>query len=257
MIIGLLAVPLSARAQPAGKIPRIGYLSQRSGPSPLDEAFREGLRELGYIEGTNLAVEYRWAGFNQDRLLALARDLVALKVDLIVATGGTATARAAKSVTSTTPILFTGGDPVGTGVVQSLARPGGNATGVTLFTSELSAKRLALLKETLPTIGRVAVLSNPANPFREQQLKDTKDAATALGLELHIEEVRDPPGIERAFSLLTRKRADALLVFADPMLIEQRDRIVKLAARSRIPAIYEVRDSTSCNPTSTSAARRS
>jgi putative ABC transport system substrate-binding protein len=240
--LALLAAPLAVGAQPAGKIPRIGYVSQRSGPSALEEAFRQGLRDLGYVEGTNITVEYRWAGFSPDRLLAQVSDRVRLKVDLIVATGGTATALAAKRVTLTTPIVFTAGDPLGSGLVSSLARPGANTTGVSLFTGELSPKRLALLKETLPKIRRVAVLSNPASPLSEQQLRDTKDAAPALGLDLHVEELRDAPGIERAFSVLAHGHIDALLVFSDPMFFEQREKIVKLASRNRIPGIYEFRE---------------
>ncbi len=242
LALGLFAAPLAAAAQPGGKIPRIGYLSQRSGPSGLEEAFRQGLRELGYVEGTNMTVEYRWAGFSQDRLLGLASELVRLKVDLIVATGGPATALAAKKVTSTTPIVFTAGDPVAAGLVSSLARPGGNVTGVSLFTGELSAKRLALLKETIPKIRRVAVLSNPASPTNDRQLKDTRDAASALGLRLHILEVRDLHGFDQAFSVLTRERADAVLPLSDVMFFEQREKIVSLAARNRVPAIYEWRE---------------
>jgi putative ABC transport system substrate-binding protein len=241
MAIAFLAMPLAAGAQPAGKIPRIGYLSQRTGPSPTDEAFRLGLRELGYTEGTNIVVEYRWAGFSQDRLLALARELVRLKVDLIVAAGTVATL-AAKKVTSTTPIVFAGGDPVGLGIVSSLARPGGTATGVSLYTYGLSPKRLALLKETLPGLGRVAVLSNPADPFSEQQLRDTKDAAASLGLRLHVLEVRDPGEFDRAFAELTRDRTEALFMSADPMFVNQREKIVKLASRDRIPGMYESRE---------------
>jgi putative ABC transport system substrate-binding protein len=237
----LLAAPLVAEAQLVGKIARIGYLSQRAKPSAVDEGFRRGLRELGYVEGTNIAVEYRWAGFSPDRLLALASDLVRLKVDLIVAAGGPA-ALAAKKVAPTTPIVFAQGDPVGTGLVSSLARPGGNATGVSLFTYGLTAKRLALLKEALPGVGRVAVLSNPADPFNAQQMKDTKDAAATLRLELHVLEVRDPLGFDQAFAVLTRDRAEALLVSADPMFFNQRERVVSLATRVRVPAIYEFRE---------------
>jgi putative ABC transport system substrate-binding protein len=159
-----------------------------------------------------------------------------------VTTGGAATALAAKKVTSKTPILFTAGDPVGPGLVSSLARPGGNMTEVSLLTSELSGKRLALLKEAFPKIGRVAVLSNPASPLNEPQLKDTKDAAAALGLRLHVLEVRDLQGFDEASSVLTRERAGALLVLSDPMFFEQREKIVNLATRSRVPAVYEFRE---------------
>ena len=235
----LVAAPLAA-AQPAAKVPRIGYLSPRSGPSVQEDAFRQGLRELGYVDGTNITVEYRWAG-SRDRLPALARDLVRLKLDLIVAAGGPA-ALATKSVTATTPIVFTGGDPVAMGIVRSLARPGGNATGVSLFTYGLSAKRLALLKETVPGLGRVAVLSNPGGPFYEQQSKDTTDTAAALGVRLHVLNVRDAGGFDQAFAALSRDRAEALLVSADPMFFEHREKIVSLATRYRVAAIYEFRE---------------
>jgi putative tryptophan/tyrosine transport system substrate-binding protein len=237
----LLAAPLAAVAQ-AGKVYRIGYLSQRSRPSALEEAFREGLRDLGYIEGTNITVEYRWAGSSQDRYLAaLASDLVRLKVDLIVAAGAQA-ALAVEKVTLTTPIVFAAGDPVGLGLVRSLARPGGNATGVSLFTYGLTAKRLALLKETLPGVERVAVLSNPADPFSDRQLKDTKDAAAALRLRLHVLNIRDSNGFDQAFAVLKRDRAEALLVSADPMFFNEREKVVSLVTRDRVPAIYEFRE---------------
>ena len=241
LALGLLALPLSAGAQAGGSIPRIGYLSQRTGPSFQEEAFRDGLRDLGYIEGTNITVEYRWAGFSQDRLLAFANDLIGLKVDLMVTAGGAA-ALAAKRVSGTTPLVFAAGDPVAMGLVSSLARSGGNATGVSLFTFGLSAKRLDLLKETLPGVGRVAVLSNPTDPFSGQQLKDTRDAATALGLRLHVLEVRDPGGLNQVFSVLARDRAEALVVSADPMFFNQREQIVSLTTRDRVPAIYEFRE---------------
>jgi putative ABC transport system substrate-binding protein len=240
--VSLLAAPLAVEAQPAEKVPRIGYLSQRSRPSALEEAFREGLRELGYIEGTNITVEYRWAGSSQDRdLAALASDLVRLKVDLIAAAGAQA-ALAVEKVTLTTPIVFAAGDPVGLGLVRSLARPGGNATGVSLFTYGLTAKRLALLKETLPGVERVAVLSNPADPFSDRQLKDTKDAAAALRLRLYVLNVRDSNGFDQAFAVLKRDRAEALLVSADPMFFNQREKVVSLVTRDRVPAIYEFRE---------------
>lgn len=223
LALGLLTLPLAAGAQAGKGIPRIGYLSQRTGLSVEEDAFRQGLSDLGYVEGTNIRVEYRWAGFSQDWLLALASDLVRLKVDLIVTAGGAATL-AAKKVSVTTPIVFAAGDPVAMGLISSLARPGGNATGVNLFTYGLSAKRFDLLKEALPAVGRVAVLSNPADPFYEQQLKDTNDAAAALGLRMHVLEVRHPRGFDQAFSVLARDRAVALLVSADPMFFNQESR---------------------------------
>jgi putative ABC transport system substrate-binding protein len=236
----LLAATPVVDAQPA-RPARIGYLSQRPGPASWDEAFRQGLRELGYVEGTNLAIEYRWAAWRQDRLRALAAELVGLDVDVIVATGGAAVAAAARSATSTIPIVFTAGDALGAGLVPSLARPGGNLTGVNLLNIELSGKRLTLLKETVPAVTRIGILSNPANPSARQR-KDAADAARRLGVGTRVAEVRDPHGLEAAFARLARERVGALLVLADPMFLDQRDRIVALARQHRLPAIYEWRE---------------
>jgi putative ABC transport system substrate-binding protein len=159
-----LAAPFIAEAQQATKIPRIGYLSPRAGPSFYDEAFLKGLRDAGYVEGQNIAIEYRWANWVSDRLVACAADLVHLKIDVIVSTGGSAPAIAAKRATTAIPIVFVAGDPVGLGLIHSLSRPGGNLTGVNILTAELNAKRLDLLKEALPGASRVGVLANPGPP---------------------------------------------------------------------------------------------
>ena len=241
--LAVLAAPLAAVAQPTpGKTARIGYLSLRSAPSHLDEAFRQGLRDLGYVEGQNLAIEFRWANWKVDRLPQLVAELVRLNVDVIVSTGGIATALAAKRVTRTVPIVFTAGDSVRSGLVESLGRPGGNLTGVDLLNIEINAKRLELLKEVVPLVSRVAVLTNPANPNSGRGLNDVEAAAGALKVKLQILEVRDPLKIEDALIAMTKERAGALLVLPDPIFLAQRERIVGLTARSRVPGIYEWRE---------------
>ena len=245
LALGLLAAPLIAEAQqPSMKTARIGYVSLRSGPEHQEEAFRQGLRELGYVEGQNISVEYRWADWKPDRIPALAEELVRLKVDVIVsAGGGTVTVLAVKKATKTIPVVFvTGGDPVSTGLVASLARPGGNLTGVSFLTSELNAKRLDLLKAAVPGVSRVAVLTNPANPLTAGALKELEGAARALKVKLQVLEARDPQAIDDAFAAMKRERAGALLVRNDPMFFAQRERIVGLAAKSRLPGIFEWRE---------------
>ena len=241
--LGLLAAPLAAQAQPTpGKTPRIGYLTMRSGPSHLEEAFRQGLRELGYFEGQNIAIEYRWADFKPDRASTLAAELVRLKVDVIVSTGGPIPATAAKRATKTIPILFTVANPVSVGLVASLNRPGGNMTGIYVLSAELDAKRLDLLKEAIPRVSRVAVLANPANPNTAGALKDLEGAAQALRVKLHVLEVRERQGIDDAFAAMARTRAEALLVMTDTLFLAQRERIVDLAAKHRLPGIFGWRE---------------
>lgn len=239
---GLFAAPLCADAQQATKIPRIGYLSPRPGPSFYDEAFLKGLRDLGYIDGHNIAIEYRWANWGSDRLTAIAAELVHLKTVMIVSTGGSAPALAAKSATSRVPIVFVTGDPVGLGLVQSLSRPGGNLTGVNVLTTELNAKRLDLLREAIPGASRIGVLANPGPPVYRMARRNLEEAAQSLGLRLHTVEARGPNEFDNTFSTMRKERVDALLVVNDPMLFSQRDRIVKLAAKARLPAIYEWRE---------------
>src|SRR5712692_9621890 len=185
--VSLALAPLAAEAQqPAGKT--IGYLSSRSGPSYLEEAFRQGLRELGYFEGQNIAIEYRWADFKPDRASVLAAELVRLDVNVIVSAGGLVPATAAKRATKTIPIVFTAANPVGAGLVASLNRPGGNMTGINILSAELNAKRLELLKGAVPGVSRVAVLANPANPGIAGNLKELEGAAGALRVKLQVVE---------------------------------------------------------------------
>lgn len=242
-IVLLLASVHSAESQP--KKPRIGFLSSASQEqfSHTYAAFLQGLRDLGYVEGQNIVIESRWAEGKAERLPELAAELVRLKVDLIVSTGGTGTALAAKGATTTIPIVFTaGGDLVKVGLIASLARPGGNLTGLSLLTVELGAKRLELLKETFPKVHRVAMLGNPANPAYASQLREAQAAAKPLALQLQILEVRGPEDFESAFSAMAERRSSALLVSTDAMLYAERKRIVELATKSRIPAIYEFKE---------------
>jgi putative tryptophan/tyrosine transport system substrate-binding protein len=202
-----------------------------------------GLRDLGYIDGLNVMVKPRWAEGNTDRLPQLAAELVGLKVDLMVSTGGTVTALAAKASTTSIPIVFTaGGDLVKVGLISSLARPGGNLTGLSLLTTELNVKRLELLKETFPKIRRVGVLGNPANPNYRIQLNETQAAAKQLGLEVQVLEMRNPNEIDSVFSKVSDKSVGALLVLSDPTLNAHRERIADVATKSRLPAIFEFKE---------------
>jgi putative tryptophan/tyrosine transport system substrate-binding protein len=240
---GLLVSPLAAEAQQTAKVPRIGYLSANLAPNPhLREAFRQGLRDLGYVEGRNLVIEYRDAEGKFERLPALAAELVALKVDVILA-GGPLQARAAKQATKTIPIVFVGSDAVTSGLVTSLARPGGNITGLSALTGELAGKRLELLTQAVPGVSRVAGLWQPGGARTEKDmLKGADLAARALGVRLQLVEARGPADIDRAFSDMSRARADALFVLATPMFFEERRRLVDLAAKSRLPAVYSLRE---------------
>jgi putative ABC transport system substrate-binding protein len=200
------------------------------------------LRDLGYVEGRNVAVEYRDAEGRYDRLPALAVDLVVLKVDVIVVTN-TPAAVAAKQATTTIPIVMTlVSDPVGSGLVVNLARPGGNVTGLSFMHPELSRKRLELLKEVIPKVAQVAVLSNPSNPNTPPLLRETEAAARALSLQLQIVEVRDSAALDSAFSAMTKAHVGALVVMPDSVFFDQRKRIVDLAAKSRLPAMYSWRE---------------
>jgi putative ABC transport system substrate-binding protein len=240
----LAAPPLVADAQPAGKVPRLAYLNASSAASATlaVEAFRQGLRELGYIEGQNILIEYRWADGRFERLPALAAELARSKVSVIVA-ANTVAALAAKNATSTIPIiLVTVGDPVGSGLVASLARPGGNVTGLSLFpTLAISGKQLELLKQAFPTLSYVAVLANPSNPPTADLLKETELAARSLGLRLRIVHVREPKQFDDAFATMKNERIPALLVIPDPLVNDSRGRIVAFAATNRLPAIYPYR----------------
>jgi putative ABC transport system substrate-binding protein len=238
----LLAPPLAAEAQQPGKLYRIGILgSSPTSATPTWEAFRQGLRDLGYIEGQNITIQYR--GGKYQRLPDLAAELVRLKVDVIV-TGGTPGALAAKQATNTIPIVMAVvSDPVGSGIVPSLARPGGNITGLSLMAPEMSAKQLEVLKEIVPRVTRVAVLSNPANPGVPLLLREIRVAAEAKGLQLQLFEMRDPSELGTAFSAFTSNHASALLVLSDPMFFAQRERIADLALKNRLPTVFEDRGS--------------
>jgi putative tryptophan/tyrosine transport system substrate-binding protein len=233
--------PLAARAQQPS-MPVVSFLNSTS-PAPwahLVAAFRRGLGETGYVEDRNVAIEYRWAEGQYDRLPALAADLVRRQVAVIVATGGTASGLAAKAATSTIPIVFTsGGDPVNEGLAASLNRPGGNATGMVVLLTAMEGKRLGLLREMVRTATLIAVLLNPGI---ETQLNDVRDAARAVGQQIHILPATSEREIDAAFSKMVEVRAGALLVCADPFLYSRRDHIVALAARYAIPAIYELRE---------------
>src|SRR2546428_3290065 len=234
----LLAAPLVVEAQQAGKVYRIGYLSIASGPSPRTEALRQGLRELGYIEGKNITIEYRFAQEKADRLRGLATELVNLQVDLIVTGGPTAT-RAAQQATRTLPVVMAwGGDPIEAKFVASLAQPGGNITGLTSMATELGSKRLGLLKEAVPHMSRVAVLWNPIHSEASASFRETEGAIRALGLSLESLEVRSVADLEGAFRRAVARRADALTVLLDPVTLFHPAQVVELAARSKIPAIF-------------------
>jgi putative tryptophan/tyrosine transport system substrate-binding protein len=244
LMLALIAAPLSAHAQEPGKIPRIGYVFARvsSEDQHIWEAARQGLRDLGYVEGQNIALEVRWAEGRYERLPALIAELVRLKVDVLVV-GTTPGALAAKRATRTIPVvMYAVGDPVGSGLVASLSRPGGNLTGLSLFNKEVSGKRLELLKETLPGISRVAVLTNPGNPVHAAFWTETQSAAHVLGLQLQAIEVRRPEDFDPAVAAATRDRAEALLVFDDSLTLGYRTRLVALAAARRLPTMYGLRE---------------
>jgi putative ABC transport system substrate-binding protein len=233
--------PLAARAQQRS-IPVIGFLNSASAVewSPFVAAFRRGLSESGYVEGQNVAIEFRWAEGHYDRLPMLAADLVRIGVAVIVATGGTTSAVAAKQTTTTIPIVFsTGGDPVKQGLVASINRPGGNITGVNVLTTGLEAKRLEILHAVVPNASIIGVLINPNNVSAEAQSIIVQDAGRTMGqkvLILHTSSERD---FEAVFATMVQSRIDALIVAADPFFSSHRDQLIALTARYRIPAIYE------------------
>jgi putative tryptophan/tyrosine transport system substrate-binding protein len=238
-----VAWPLAARAQQPA-MPVIGFLHGASpgGYAPMVIAFRQGLKEAGYVEGHNVAIEYRWAEGHNDRLPALAADLVRRQVAGIV-TGGTPPAFAAKAATSTIPIIINVGiDPVQFGLVASLNRPGGNVTGVAVLSVELATKRLELLHESLRTATVVAMLVNPTSPLTEPETRGVRDAANSLGVQLHVLNASTESEIDQAFRRLVELRAGALTVSVDPFLTSHRAQIVALAARHAVPAIYGVRE---------------
>jgi putative tryptophan/tyrosine transport system substrate-binding protein len=237
------AWPLAARAQQAA-MPVIGFLLTQSRETLVTQlaAFRQGLNETSYVEGQNVAIEYRSADSQNDRLPVLAAELVSRHVAALVA-GANAAALAAKAATTTIPIVFAGGgDPVTLGLVASLKRPGGNVTGVSFFANLLETKRLGLLHELVPRVTEVAVLINPDQPTSPSQVEEVTKAAGVLGLRLHILNASTENDIDTAFAILIHPHAGALLVAADPFFFSRREKIVSLAARHAIPAIYEWRD---------------
>ena len=241
LVASILAPPPVAQGQPPRRVFRIGFLAATPAPH-LVEAFRQGLRDLGWIEGQNIAIEYRDAEGQFERLPDLAAQLVGLNVDLLVAQAGPETA-AAKQATKTIPIVFLiHGDPVGAGQVTSLANPGGNVTGTGGFFAELAAKRLELLKETLPRLSNVAVLWNVTVPHKHLDWKATQAASRSLALILKSHELRSGDDFPGVFNVMKRERPEAFLVLEDPMMFRHRTLIVEFAAKERVPAIYALRE---------------
>ena len=240
LTILFLAPVYLARAQQPTKIPRIGFLGGGSASANAGriEAFRQGLRELGYVEGKNVVIEHRWADGKLDRLPALAAELVRLKVDIIVSAGPTVT-RVAKEATVTIPIVMGfDDDPVGSEFVASLARPGGNITGLSALSPELSGKQLELLKEIIPRLSRVAVVGSSTHPGTAQSLKELELATAALKVQLQILDILDPKEIEATFRAASKGRADAVIVLTSVVTNSNRKQIVDVAAKNRLPAIY-------------------
>jgi putative ABC transport system substrate-binding protein len=238
------AWPLAARAQQAA-MPVIGFLHPQSPEGYVEpmRAFRQGLKDVGYVEGENIAIEYRWADNQSDRLPALAAELVRRRVAVIAASGGPDTAFVAKTSTTTIPIVFAvGDDPVRLGLVASLARPGGNLTGINFFVSELAAKRLGLLRELLPAATRVAVLVNPAEAtLTESTLRDVEAAARVIGLQIQVLNASTSREIDTAFATITRERPDALFVGTDPFFLSRRLQLAQMTTLHKVPAIYALR----------------
>jgi len=243
-IVALLLTPLAAWAQQAGRSPRIGWLSFAIGsPTGMElvGAFRQGLREHGWVEGQNIVIEYRSAEGRAERFPDLAAELVRLQVDVLVASGEPAIL-ALKRATTTIPIVMAiSADPVGTGLVASLARPGGNVTGLSILAKEVAGKRLELLKEVVPRASRVAVLWNAAYPGKALELRETQSAAQVLGVSLRPVEVRAPADLPAAFSAIVSAKPDALITFSDPLTNIHQTQIVEFAVRNRLPMISEVR----------------
>jgi putative ABC transport system substrate-binding protein len=234
------ALPLAARAQQAA-MPVVGFLSARSAGAfaPLLPAFHQGLKEAGYTEGQDVAIDYRFAEGQYNRLPALAADLVRRQVAVIAAISGTPAALAAKAATTVIPIVFAnGGDPLTSDLVASLNRPGGNITGVTFLTTTIVAKRLEMLRALVPTAILIAFLVNPNNPIAEAETKSAEGGGRTLGLQMHVLNASTENEIDTAFAILVQQRADALLVAADPLFIDRKEQLVALAARHAVPAIY-------------------
>ncbi len=238
MALVVLAAPPASEAQRSGRTPRIGYLMDRGGPDAFDEAFLQALRALGYVNGQNVAIEYRWAGGRSERLPGLATELVALKVDVIV-TAGVPSALAAKGATATIPIVMaTSPDAVAVGLVASFAHPGGNITGQSIFAQELAGKRLELLKEAIPKLSRVGALYNAANPGMPPQYRESEAAGKVLGLQVQPMEARIPDDLETVFAAAKASGVGAVVILSDGSTIGSRSQIAAAAAKRRIPTMF-------------------
>jgi len=244
LVFSLLAAPLAADAQQAGRVGRIGFLGNSTAAleAHLVGPFREGLRDLGYVEGRNFVIEYRWAEGKYERFPSLIAELIALKVEVIV-TAGTPAALAVKKATTSIPLVMIAvGDPVGTGLIESLAHPGGNITGVSSIAPELEGKRLELLREVVPKIAHVAVFWNPANPIQVIQEREMQAAAKVLRMKVLSLGVRTPEELDAAFAAILRKRPGALLVLADRLFLHHRARIMDFAVKHRLPGVHAYRE---------------
>jgi len=242
LLLGVAMVAASTLRAQQKAMPVIGFLSAGSPNAPLVAAFRQGLTEAGYFEGQNVAIEYRWAESRFDRLPAFAADLVGRKVDVIATLGGTPSALAAKAATSTIPIVFSSGDPVGQGLVASLARPDGNLTGFSIMDTELMPKRVELLSELVPQVTAMALLVNPNNATAERVMGTVQEAARVKGLQLQILKASTEGEIDAAFAAFIQLHAGALVVNVDPFFINRREQVLALASRHAIPAIYGWRE---------------
>jgi len=243
VLCGAAALPFVAHAQEARKLPRIGYLSPGAKLSPLDDSFLQALHELGYVDGKNILIEFRFAAGKFEHLPAMAAELVRLNVDMIVARV-TQASLAAKAATKTIPVVMLAvSDPVASGLISSLARPGGNITGTSSQTAEVQGKSLELLKQVVPNLRRVAIIWNPANAiFQAQMLQAAKEAATSLGLEVHEFGARNANELDHTLAAISNARVDALMVFGDPTLVVHKTRIIDFSARHHLPAIYGTED---------------
>jgi ABC-type uncharacterized transport system substrate-binding protein len=242
--VALLAAPLAVEAQQPGKVYRVGFLGNSTAAleGNLVGPFREGLRDLGYIEGRNILIEYRWADGKYERFPALIAELAALKVDVIV-TAGTPAALAVKKTTPSIPLVMAAvGDPIGVGLVASLARPGGNVTGLSAIAPELEGKRLELLREVVPKLSHIAVLWNPDNPLHAGSLKEIKTAAQVLGIKVQLLGVQVSEEFSAAFAAILKERPGALLILADRIFLHNRARIVGFEATHRLPGVYAYRE---------------
>ena len=237
LVGGAAAWPLTARAQ--SKIPRIGFMGNSTAAleANLLDAFREGLRELGYEDGRNIIIEYRWADGKYDHFPVLVAELIAAKVDAIV-TAGTPAALAVKKATTTVPLVMVAvGDPIGTGLVPSLARPGGNLTGLSSIAPDLEGKRLQLLREVTPALSHVAMFINSLNPFHVSSMKQARDAAQTMGIKLQLHDIRKSEDLDDAFAAIRKERPDALLILADRVFLHNRERIMDFANEQRLPNV--------------------